>query len=38
VYAVKAHDGIINCIDGMGGVGLQSGPPEIATASRDGEF
>ncbi|KAJ3413444.1 WD repeat-containing protein 92 [Chytridiales sp. JEL 0842] len=36
VYSVKGHDSIINCMDGMGGVGIQTGPPEIATASRDG--
>ncbi|KAJ3234396.1 WD repeat-containing protein 92 [Chytriomyces hyalinus] len=36
VFTVKAHEQIINCIDGAGGVGVQSGPPEIVTGSRDG--
>ncbi|KAJ3109336.1 hypothetical protein HK100_003312 [Physocladia obscura] len=36
VFSTKAHDLIINCIDGCGGVGIQTGPPEIATGSRDG--
>ncbi|KAJ3047719.1 WD repeat-containing protein 92 [Rhizophlyctis rosea] len=36
VYTVRAHDQIINCIDGCGGVGVQTGPPEIVTGSRDG--
>ncbi|KAJ3088171.1 hypothetical protein HK102_009399 [Quaeritorhiza haematococci] len=36
VFSVQAHDQIINCIDGCGGIGVQSGPPEIATGSRDG--
>ncbi|TPX30798.1 hypothetical protein SmJEL517_g05725 [Synchytrium microbalum] len=37
VYAVKAHDELVNCIDGCGGgSSVNSGPPEIVTASRDG--
>ncbi|KAJ3320848.1 WD repeat-containing protein 92 [Blyttiomyces sp. JEL0837] len=36
VYTVKAHDTIINGIDGAGGVGIKTGPPELATCSRDG--
>ncbi|KAJ3344054.1 WD repeat-containing protein 92 [Gonapodya sp. JEL0774] len=36
VYAVKAHDSIVNCLDGCGGAGVNCGPPEIATGSRDG--
>ncbi|KAJ3289480.1 WD repeat-containing protein 92 [Rhizoclosmatium sp. JEL0117] len=36
VFSVKAHDSIINCIDGCGGVGVHTGPPEIVTGSRDG--
>ncbi|KAI8824388.1 WD40-repeat-containing domain protein [Fimicolochytrium jonesii] len=36
LYSVKAHEQIINCIDGAGGVGSPQGPPEIATGSRDG--
>ena len=35
VYAAKAHDTIINCLDGCGGV-KGAGAPEIATGSRDG--
>jgi hypothetical protein len=38
VFSAKSHDGIINCIDGAGGVGVKSGPPEIATGSRDGNL
>lgn len=33
-YSVKAHNGIINSIDGSGSTGY--GPPEIVTGSRDG--
>jgi WD40 repeat protein len=36
IYSVKAHEQIINAIDGCGGMGINSGPPELATASRDG--
>lgn len=36
VYTVKAHEQIINCMDGSGGVGVNNGPPEIVTGSRDG--
>lgn len=36
MYSVKAHTGIINAIDGCGGVGVGVGPPEIVTGSRDG--
>jgi len=36
VYGVKAHESVINCIDGCGGAGVANGPPEIATGSRDG--
>jgi WD40 repeat protein len=36
VMSIKAHDQIINALDGCGGVGVNSGPPEVATASRDG--
>lgn len=32
----KAHSGIINCIDGIGGVGVSAGSPEIATGGNDG--
>jgi hypothetical protein len=36
VFKVKAHESIINCIDGVGGLGIGKGAPEIATGSRDG--
>lgn len=36
VYAVQAHKEIINCIDGVGGLGVGEGAPEIVTGSRDG--
>ncbi|KAJ1546232.1 WD repeat-containing protein 92 [Nowakowskiella sp. JEL0078] len=34
IFSIDAHDQIINCIDGCGG--MNAGPPEIATGSRDG--
>ena len=37
VYSVKAHSQIINAIDGVGGLGVGEGAPEIVTASRDGK-
>ncbi|XP_030604101.1 dynein axonemal assembly factor 10 [Archocentrus centrarchus] len=36
VYAVKAHKEIVNGIDGVGGLGIGDGAPEIVTGSRDG--
>ena len=36
VLSLKGHDQIINCMDGCGGQSLTAGPPELATASRDG--
>lgn len=36
IYSVKAHKEIINAIDGVGGLGIGEGAPEIVTASRDG--
>ncbi|CAF1171972.1 unnamed protein product [Rotaria sordida] len=36
IYSVKGHKEIINAIDGIGGLGVGEGAPEIATASRDG--
>ena len=36
VFSAKAHDTIVNCIDGCGGLGIGGGSPEIATGSRDG--
>jgi len=38
IYSVKGHKEIINAIDGVGGIGIGEGAPEIATASRDGIF
>ena len=37
MYSVKAHQEIINCINGVGGVGIGEGAPELVTGSRDGE-
>ena len=37
VYSVKAHDKIINSIDGIGGLGIGNGAPELVTGSRDGK-
>ena len=36
IFSVKAHEQIINCIDGVAGLGIGRGAPEIVTASRDG--
>lgn len=36
VYSTKGHKEIINCIDGVGGMGIGEGAPEIVTGSRDG--
>ena len=36
IYSAKGHKEIINAIDGVGGLGIGEGAPEIATASRDG--
>lgn len=38
VYTVKAHKEIVNCIDGVGGLEIGHGAPEIVTGSRDGEI
>lgn len=35
-YESKAHTEIINAIDGVGGLGIGEGAPEIVTGSRDG--
>lgn len=37
VYSVKAHKEIVNSIDGVGGLGIGDGAPEIVTGSRDGK-
>ena len=36
VYDVQAHDAMINCIDGVGGLNIGYGAPELVTGSRDG--
>lgn len=36
VYNTKAHKEIINSLDGIGGVQINCGAPEIVTGSRDG--
>lgn len=36
VFQVKGHTSIINAIDGIGGLNVGSGAPEIVTGSRDG--
>ncbi|XP_011403803.2 PREDICTED: WD repeat-containing protein 92-like [Amphimedon queenslandica] len=36
IYSVKGHELIINAIDGVGGLGIGGGAPEIVTGSRDG--
>jgi len=35
-FSVKGHSGIVNGMDGVGGLGIGGGAPELATASRDG--
>ncbi len=37
VYSVKAHDQIVNVMDGIGGLGIGGGAPELVTGSRDGK-
>jgi WD40 repeat protein len=36
VFSVKAHQSIINTIDGVGGLNIGYGAPELVTGSRDG--
>lgn len=36
VYSVRAHKEIVNSIDGVGGLAIGDGAPEIVTGSRDG--
>jgi WD40 repeat protein len=36
LFSVKAHDGLINCIDGIGGSSVGNGAPELATGGKDG--
>eukprot|EP01029_Cantina_marsupialis_P031410 TRINITY_DN903_c0_g1_i3.p1 TRINITY_DN903_c0_g1~~TRINITY_DN903_c0_g1_i3.p1 ORF type:complete len:258 (+),score=52.20 TRINITY_DN903_c0_g1_i3:394-1167(+) len=35
-FSVKAHDGLINSVDGCGGLNLGHGAPEIVSGGRDG--
>lgn len=35
-YKVKAHDKIVNAIDGIGGLNIGNGAPELVTGGRDG--
>lgn len=37
-YSVKAHETLVNCIDGIGGLDIGYGAPEIVTGGRDGKF
>lgn len=36
LFSVRAHDKMINALDGVGGSGRQQGAPELATGGRDG--
>ena len=36
VFSVEAHNGIINAIDGIGGMSIGNGAPEIVTGGKDG--
>lgn len=36
MFSVAAHKSIINAIDGVGGLNIGNGAPEIVTGSRDG--
>ena len=36
IFSVEAHNGIINAIDGVGGIDHEHGAPEIVTGGRDG--
>jgi hypothetical protein len=36
-YSVKAHTAIVNSIDGIGGLDIGYGAPEIVTGGRDGK-
>jgi len=35
-YSVKAHSNIVNCVDGIGGLDIGGGAPELVTGGRDG--
>lgn len=36
LFSVKAHDGIINALDGVGGTNCSYGAPELVTGGKDG--
>eukprot|EP00471_Norrisiella_sphaerica_P012014 CAMPEP_0184503658 /NCGR_PEP_ID=MMETSP0113_2-20130426/52024_1 /TAXON_ID=91329 /ORGANISM="Norrisiella sphaerica, Strain BC52" /LENGTH=356 /DNA_ID=CAMNT_0026893199 /DNA_START=357 /DNA_END=1427 /DNA_ORIENTATION=- len=36
VFSVQAHSGIVHCIDGVGGLNIGGGAPEIVTGGHDG--
>ncbi len=36
VSSLRAHEDLVNAVDGIAGLGEGVGPPEVATASRDG--
>lgn len=36
-FNVKAHETLVNCIDGVGGLDIGYGAPEIVTGGRDGK-
>lgn len=36
VWTVRAHNSLVNCIDGCGGLNIGGGAPELVTGSRDG--
>jgi WD40 repeat protein len=36
IFSVQGHQGLINCIDGIGGASVGHGAPEIATGGKDG--
>jgi WD40 repeat protein len=36
VWSVRAHTSMVNCIDGIGGLSIGNGAPELATGGRDG--
>jgi hypothetical protein len=37
VFSVQAHNTLVNCLDGVGGLNIGGGAPELATAARDGK-
>jgi len=38
LYSAKAHSQIVNAIDGVGGLNVGGGAPELVTGSRDGKY